>query len=259
MIGATLMFRLSVAPSWALNLATAGIIYGIVGTLVLAIPLDLALLAGSVLLAGTSVASDPRFNRSVRADAGERARRLPGDHLIPQPSGSLTHGITIRCPRRQVWPWLAQMGAGSRAGWYSYDRLDNDGHPSAVRVVPELQSISIGTVFPALPGQRDGFKVLAFAPEEFLVLGWPSPDGSPLVTWAFVLGDARPPATRLLVRARAARGYRFRGLPSWASLWVVTLVHFVMQRKQLLGIASRAELSIRAAKYVAIIQAHPDL
>ena len=56
------------------------------------------------------------FYRSVRATRPERTRDLPGDQLIPEPIGSLTHAITIPCPRREVWPWLAQMGAGSRAG-----------------------------------------------------------------------------------------------------------------------------------------------
>jgi hypothetical protein len=45
---------------------------------------------------------------------------LPGDDLIQEPIGTLSHAITIRQPARDVWPWLAQMGAGSRAGWYSW-------------------------------------------------------------------------------------------------------------------------------------------
>ena len=48
-----------------------------------------------------------------------------GDNLIAEPLVSLTHAITIDRPARNVWPWLSQMGAGSRAGWYSYDVLDN--------------------------------------------------------------------------------------------------------------------------------------
>jgi hypothetical protein len=63
--------------------------------------------------------------RSVRATALERTCRLPGDELIAEPIGTLTHAITIWRPTRDVWPWLAQMGAGSRAGWYSYDFIDN--------------------------------------------------------------------------------------------------------------------------------------
>jgi hypothetical protein len=140
-------------------------------------------------------------SRSVRATRTEARQPLPGDDLIPKPVGSLTHAVTIKRPRHDVWPWLAQMGAGSRAGWYSYDFLDNGRQPSARRIVPELQSLTAGMVFPAVPGATDGFTLLAFEPERFLVLGWPSPDRSPLVTWAFVLQELAG-STRLIVRAR---------------------------------------------------------
>jgi membrane protease YdiL (CAAX protease family) len=179
--------------------------------------------------------------RSVRATRDEKRRALPGDELMAQPIGSLQHGITIRRARHDVWPWLAQMGAGTRAGWYSYDILDNGHRPSAEQVDPGLQALSVGMIFPALPGATDGFTLLAFEPERFLVLGWMAPSGAPLMTWAFVLEDAGPGWTRLLVRARGGPGYRFHRLPWWAARRVVTLVHFIMERRQLLGIARRAE------------------
>jgi hypothetical protein len=166
---------------------------------------------------------------------------LPGDEAIPEPIGSLTHAITIRGSRRAVWPWLAQMGAGSRAGWYSYDFLDNGRRRSADRIVPELQRIAIGTLFPALPGVKDGFVVLRFESERFLVLGWRAPDGALLTTWALALEEETPARTRLIARARAAAGYPYFGLPPWLGRPVIRLVHFVMERKQLLGIAQRAE------------------
>jgi hypothetical protein len=49
---------------------------------------------------------------------------LTGDELIMLSIGTLTHAITIRRSPGDVWPWLVQMGAG-RAGWHSYDFLDN--------------------------------------------------------------------------------------------------------------------------------------
>jgi hypothetical protein len=179
--------------------------------------------------------------RSVRANHFERTKPLPGDDLTPQPIGSLTHAITTGRPRHEVWPWLAQMGAGSRAGWYSYDFLDNGRRRSAKRILPELQCIAVGTLFPALPGATDGFVVVRFELERFLVLGWPAPDDTFLVTWALVLDEAPPEGTRLIARARAASGYPFLGLPAWLGQPVVRFMHFVMQRKQLLGIASRVE------------------
>jgi len=177
---------------------------------------------------------------SVRASAEERARPLPGDDLISSPIGSLTDAVTIQAAPRDVWPWLVQMGAG-RAGWYSYDRLDNGGQSSATRVIPELQRLATGMVFPALPGRTDGFTLAAFQPESFLVLDWKAPDGARLVTWAFVLQPLSARSTRLIVRARAGPGYRFRGLPWSLTKAVAPVVHFIMQRKQLLGVASRAE------------------
>jgi hypothetical protein len=179
--------------------------------------------------------------QSVRATREEKTRALPGDERIPRAIDTLTHGVTIHRPPRDVWPWLAQMGAGIRAGWYSYDWLDNGRQPSATRIVPELQHPAVGTIFPALPGVSDGFVVLAIEPERVLMLGWLAPGGTVDVTWTFVLDEVTPGVTRVLVRARGGPGYRFHGLPLLLTRIVVRVVHFIMQRKQLLGVASRAE------------------
>jgi hypothetical protein len=182
------------------------------------------------------------WRRSVRATSLERARLFPGDELIPEPIGVLTHGITIRRPPREVWPWLAQMGAGSRAGWYSYDSIDNGRKRSAARIVEELQHVGVGTLFPAVPGATEGFHVLQLETGRSLVLGWrPAPDAMPIMTWAFVLDGVDDDSTRLIVRARAAARYPFYGLPPSIGTPFVRIGHFVMQRKQLLGIAFRAE------------------
>ena len=179
--------------------------------------------------------------RSVRATRAERARAFPGDELIPDAIATLTHGVTIRRAARDVWPWLLQMGAGTRAGWYSYDWLDNGRQPSATRIVPELQHPAVGTIFPALPRVTEGFTALAIELERVLILGWPAADGTPEVTWTFLLDGVSPGVTRLLVRVRGGPGYRFHGLPLLLTRLVVRVVHFVMQRKQLLGIVRRAE------------------
>jgi hypothetical protein len=179
--------------------------------------------------------------RSVRATQEERSRALPGDERIPQPIDTLTHGVTIRRAPHDVWPWLVQMGAGCRGGWYSYDWIDNGREPSARCIVPELQHPAIGAVFPAMPGITEGFTLLAFEHERTLTLGWLAPNGTLEVTWTFVLDEIAPGVTRLLVRVHGGPGYRFHGLPLLLTRLVVRVVHFIMQRKQLLGIASRAE------------------
>jgi hypothetical protein len=56
-----------------------------------------------------------------------------------------------------------------------------------------------------------------------------------------VLDEIAPDMTRLVVRARGGPGYRFHGLPLLLTRIVVRVVHFIMQRKQLLGIKLRAE------------------
>jgi len=192
---------------------------------------------------------------SVRASPEEQVQVLPGDELIAQPIDTLTHGITIRRPPRDVWAWLVQMGAGSRAGWYSYDWLDNGGRRSAERIEPAWQHPAVGSIFPALPGMTEGFVLLAVKEEKLLTLGMLGSDGRPEVTWGFVLREPVPGLTRLLVRARGGPGYRFHGLPLLLTRLVVRAVHFIMERKQLLEIKQRAELmpvrSTRAAHFPA--------
>ncbi len=77
------------------------------------------------------MASDEEVNRS-----------LPGDDLVPHPTISLTRAITIEAPPAVVWPWLVQMGY-RRAGWYSYDRFDNDG-VQVRQILPQFQELHIG-------------------------------------------------------------------------------------------------------------------
>jgi hypothetical protein len=179
---------------------------------------------------------------SVRATGAEKLQPLPGDAFISAPSASLTHAISIDRPVRDVWPWLAQMGAGSRAGWYSYDLLDNGRRCSQERIVRELQHLTVGMTFPALPGVTDCFTLVQFEPERHLILGWRRNE-TLAMTWSFVLREVTNTSCRLLVRARTGAGYHFQVLPWWLASRIAPFVHFVMQRKQLLGIKRRAESS----------------
>jgi hypothetical protein len=178
----------------------------------------------------------------IRATAAESALRLAGDDLIPHPIGVVTNAITIHRPPDAVWPWLAQMGAG-RAGWYAYDFIDNGGQRSAQRILPAYQKIGVGSIFPALPGAKDVFVVAQCAPEKSLVLAWRLPNGKFQTTWAFILERPQPGQTRLIVRGRVASSYHPYGLPQWLAVPVGHLAHLIMERKQLLDIARRAENS----------------
>src|SRR6266568_4978128 len=62
----------------------------------------------------------------------EVARAMSGDEFVKTPTFNATRGVTINAPPEEIFPWLVQMGV-TRAGWYSYDLLDNLGKPSARR------------------------------------------------------------------------------------------------------------------------------
>ena len=178
---------------------------------------------------------------SVTATSRERAQSMPGDELISRAGAELTHGITIQCSARELWPWLIQMGA-DRAGWYSYDLIDNGGRPSAEEIDRTLQHPPIGSVFPALPGRHDGFILVDADAPRWLILGWPAPAGDELmVSWVFVIREIGPQLTRLIVRVRVGDTYRFQGMPNAIGRWLGRAVHFIMERKQLIEIARRAE------------------
>lgn len=192
---------------------------------------------------------------SVRASAEERRRAFPGDALLEDAIATWTHGVTIAAPPGAIWPWLAQMGAG-RAGWYSWDLLDNGGHPSAGCLHPEWERLEVGDVLPAGPGVTGMFEVEAVEPGRDLVLGVPLAAGGVGTTWEFLLDPLPADRTRLLVRARVgARGWmapvpgeRSGGVrsllarvPRGPVLAAARAVHRVMQARQLRSIRRRVE------------------
>jgi len=181
-------------------------------------------------------------------ESAENGRPLPGDDLLPDAAAQVTDAITIKASPEALWPWLVQMGC-RRAGWYSYDFLDNAGIESAREIHPELSRIEVGETLPATPEGDDGFEVLRVEPPRALVLGGlfdPAansqlPFGSPRperywhVSWAFVLEPLNG-ETRLLVRARAAFSEKERLHAAW-----IRPVHHFMERAQLRGLAARVE------------------
>lgn len=181
-------------------------------------------------------------------DAAENERPLPGDDLLADAAAQMTDAITIRAKPEAIWPWLVQMGC-RRAGWYSYDFLDNAGIESAREIHPELQRIEVGETLPATPEGDDGFEILRVDPPRVLVLGGlfdpvshsqlPFASSRPErywhVSWAFVLEPLNG-ETRLLVRARAAFSEKERLHAAW-----IRPVHHFMERAQLRGLAARVE------------------
>jgi hypothetical protein len=188
----------------------------------------------------------------VTPDPREATRPLLGDLLIADPKAEATDVIEIDAPPSAVWPWLVQMGCG-RAGWYSYDDLDNAGVRSETELVPELQRLRIGDVLPATPKGDDGFTVLVLEPQRALVLGAhvdtesdralffgdPKPAHFFQSTWAFVLEPLSYERTRLLVRARV--DYGPKAFSQRVGVRALGLVHHFMERAQLEHLKERVE------------------
>ena len=162
----------------------------------------------------------------------EVSRPLPGDGVVQRADFVATRAITIHAAPGQVWPWLVQIGSG-RAGWYSYDRLDNAGVPSATEIIPELQQLAAGDLVPMVAGKDVGLWVKELEPGR-RVLWW---DHKGEYSWEWLLEPAEA-GTRLVSRLRVTRHRWTRRM-----LYEVVAVNvdIIMARKMLRGIKDRAE------------------
>lgn len=93
----------------------------------------------------------------------------PGDGPVSDADSTSTMAATLPAPPERVWAWLVQMGV-DRAGWYSRDRLDHYGEPSADRIVPEWQDLREGELLAATRDGRNWFTVVLLEPSRTLVL-----------------------------------------------------------------------------------------
>jgi hypothetical protein len=206
---------------------------------------------GGASLVGILAISAAVYARFVRpwhlrwgATPEEVSRPMSGDDLIPNPTLSTTHAVTIPALVERVWPWVVQIGQG-RAGFYSYDWLENlfgmDIHNTR-RINPEWQNPQLGDLIPFWQGV--GIPIVQIEQPQLLVLGGSFAPGQPVGgTWAFLLESPDPQSTRLIVRARAASF-----VPQSLSLILYRLIlepaHFIMERGMLLGIKRRVSASI---------------
>lgn len=161
----------------------------------------------------------------------ELERAMPGDELVTNPDLAATRGLAVDARPEEIWPWLVQIGY-RRAGFYSYDRLDNAGLPSAERVLPEYQNLKIGDKIPLDRVNR--MDVVVFEPPRVMV--WDLPEDR--FSWAWGLypeGDGR---TRLVTRVRMKYTWRF---PVIIWYFMIDAGDFMMMRKCMLGIKRRAE------------------
>jgi hypothetical protein len=168
----------------------------------------------------------------------EVRRTMPGDELVARPTFNATRAVTVQAPPSLIWPWIVQIGFG-RAGWYSYDLLDNFGRPSATRITSDLQHLRPGDVVPFYQGigapEGVGLKVKAVEPEQW-VLWWD--DKTHDTTWAWGLYPVDEQRTRLITRVRMR--YRWTE-PSILFSLLIEFADLMMMRKCLLSIKQRAE------------------
>jgi hypothetical protein len=171
------------------------------------------------------------------ATDAEVASVMPGDDVVQQPTFDATRAVTIQARPEQIWPWLLQMGL-TRAGWYSYDWLDNLGRPSAQRIIPELQQVAVGDVIPMSPDGKQGMRVKAFEPNQWML--WEDAKGA--ATWYWGLDALDESHTRLITRVHMR--YHWTS-PAILFDLLVEFTDIIMMRKCMLGIRQRAE---RASK-----------
>ena len=192
---------------------------------------------GAVALVVYAVFIQPWMMRWGATDAEVRMI-LPGDDLVPHPTAPSTRALTINAPASEVWKWLVQIGQ-NRAGFYSYTFLENmvgaDIH-NVDRTIPEFQNLNVGDFVRSVPpdylggrlGDKGGWYVAALEPNRALVLkGWGS----------FVLEPINEKRTRLIIRTPSD----WRGLARVPDYLILQPIHFIMERRMMLGIKEQAE------------------
>jgi len=199
--------------------------------------------------------------RNVGATRAERRAILPGDELVSGARSPSTMAVTIDMPPSEVWPWLVQMGC-DRAGFYSWDRLDNGGRPSASRIHPEWQTLAVGDRVLCTPDGRFWFDVERLESERVLVLrssidlgrrqpfdtSEPRPRFFADGIWEFVLAELPEGKTRLVVRSFGIARPRLLGA---VNLVFWDPAHVVMQTRQLRNLKRLVESPLQEPVLVA--------
>ena len=161
----------------------------------------------------------------------EVSRSMPGDDVISRPTFCATRAVTINATPEQIWPWIVQIGY-LRAGFYSYDVLDNDGIPSAEQILPEYQGLRVGDLIPL--SETANVRATELEPARLLVLVFEVDGTWSDATWVWGLYPDDSGSTRLITRLRV-NAKRLR------SRLFLDLGEIIMMRKCMLGIKRRAE------------------
>jgi hypothetical protein len=209
---------------------------------------------GAAAIAGTAIFSP--FIRGWYSTWGasreEVIQAIPGDHFVPRPKSQLTMAITVNAPAVMIWPWFVQLGC-QRAGWYSYDLLDNGGIQSADRILSEYQQLSVGELVKATPKGDFGFPVAIIEPNRQLTMAGTlntdtgedaDPEDPDLETYfsgnqTFLLNEVGDNQTRLIFRMRI--DWNPKAMNTIAYRGIVEPLSFVMARNTLLNVKRLVE------------------
>jgi hypothetical protein len=129
--------------------------------------------------------------------------------------------VDIKASPDNIFPWLQQMGNG-RAGWYSYDLLDNFGKPSLKIIDPKLIQIEPGHKIPY--GEIKNFESPNFITFQF----------GKRSNFTYLLEPINHDTTRVWSRLRVLG-------PSFLLNLTLKPAHTIMQNKQFKELKKRAE------------------
>jgi proline iminopeptidase len=139
-----------------------------------------------------------------------------------------------------------------RAGWYSWDRLDNGGTASSQSIHPEWQDVAVGDRLASTPSASSWFEIAALEEQRFLGLRAPLDlRGRPFDTagprprfysdslWGFSLEGLPGDRTRLVVNGYACAAPKLPAAIANVLLWEPA--HWIMQTRQFANLKQRAE------------------
>lgn len=183
------------------------------------------------------------------ATAEEVRRTLPGDEIAPGAKNRATRAVHIQATPGQIWPWLVQIGQ-ERGGLYSYELLENAAGcqmHNTETIVPDFQKLEVGDTVRLGPKGYPLYRVIAFEHHHYLLMIPADPAtekvGEPgdimAGSWLFYLHPQPDGTTRLIARSRQNYPDGFAHWLLWRAF--TEPMHFVMERRMLLGIKALAE------------------
>ena len=191
------------------------------------------------------------FRRSRRrrwgATEDEAARSYPGDELVPDPTWTAHHAISIDARPEGVWPWIAQIGQG-RGGFYSYQQLENlagSEIENTSRILDEHQQVGPGDEIRLHADIPPMVVADVQEPTTLVLFGDPSGAGDDVAlttTWAFLILEQPDGSSRLISRTRYRHGPGVRSALTGGPV-LIEPVSFVMERKMLSVIKGLVEAS----------------